>query len=272
MPSLPGREAKLAALYAALHTGTPGDVAYYQRACSDAHSILELGCGYGRMLEALGDSNATRVGIDRDIDLLRIAATRLARTHHQGAQLVCADMRRFAFDQRFDRILLPYTGLYCLADDEEVVECFSCLREHLAPSGHFIFDAYCADPLHHAADEPEVLHHDSSATVVTTTGKPAEDACDDDVAVIEVDGTTYHVSERSDWDPAQQELEVVYVYEPRSGGHSIASSIRHHYLLLDQIAPLLARAGLELTEITNSFDNAPIDATTDHFVAVAKRS
>ncbi|MDP6977048.1 MAG: class I SAM-dependent methyltransferase [Myxococcota bacterium] len=252
--------------YAALHTGTPGDIAYYQRACSDAGSVLELGCGYGRVLEALGESKAACVGMDRDLDLLRLAARRV-----ESAGLVCGDMRRFAFARQFDRILLPYTGIYCLADDGEVVACFERVREHLAASGRFIFDAYCAEALHGSGEGSETMQPDAPDTVEDSR-ETNDDVCDDDVAIVEVGDSTYHVSEQSDWNPERQEFEVVYVYEPRSGGHSIASTIRHRYLLLDQIAPLLARAGLELVSLTSGFDDAPIDASSEHFVAVAKQS
>ncbi len=42
------------ALYAELHVGNPGDLAFYREHCVGASSILELGCGYGRVMTACG--------------------------------------------------------------------------------------------------------------------------------------------------------------------------------------------------------------------------
>jgi len=247
--------ALLATLYASLHTGTPGDRDFYARACAGADTILELGCGTGRILSALGSAKR-RVGLDLEMESLRLAKQE-TRTRHRAdgspLEFVRADMRSFRFAGRFERILLPYTGLYCLADDEEVRTCFERVREHLADDGHFIFDAYCADALHERGPERA----------------DPEERTDDEVARIEVDGTVWHVREESEWDAGHQRLDVVYVYEPRAGGHSIADTIRHRYLRLGQLEPLLQSAGLELVSLESAFDGGSADADSDHYVAVA---
>ncbi len=246
---------KRAALYAKLHTGTPGDLAWYQSACAGAASVLELGCGSGRVLEALGPGRTTMVGIDRDLDLLHLAAQRVtAGNGTASAELVCADMRDFCLATTFDRVLLPYTGLYCLADDDEVRACFERVRAHLCDDGRFLFDAYCADALHRGV-EPA----------------PEEDEIDDDIAVVEYEGRVYHVREETDWDADGQILEVQYIYEPREGGHSFAYPIRHRYLRLEQLEPLLDAAGLELTSLEEAFEGGPLTLESDHFAAVARR-
>jgi tRNA G46 methylase TrmB len=42
-----------AELYRLTHRGNPGDVGFYRKLCSGVQSVLELGCGYGRLLAAL---------------------------------------------------------------------------------------------------------------------------------------------------------------------------------------------------------------------------
>ena len=259
MSNGPPSPALRAALYASLHTGTPGDREYYVRQCEGVESILELACGSGRILHAV-EASALRVGMDIDIELLRLARAGDATNETNAPQWLCGDMRDFHLAQRFDRILLPYTSLYCLSDMDELMRCFGRVREHLTPNGRFIFDAYCADGMHAQGDAEEGL---------------VEDAPDDrdldggDVGVIEVDGTIYHVREESEWDAKRQRLDVVYAYEPRSGGYSIADTIHHHYLQLAQLEPLLRSAGLELVSLEGDFSGAPAKSTSDHFVAVA---
>ena len=65
-----------AALYAAVHTGTPGDRELYASVCRGAATVLELGCGAGRLLPVLAGSDRTVVGIDLDTHLLARAIGR----------------------------------------------------------------------------------------------------------------------------------------------------------------------------------------------------
>ena len=54
-----------AELYALTHRGTAGDVGFYRRACAGASSVLELGCGSGRLLKRLARPGRQLVGLDR---------------------------------------------------------------------------------------------------------------------------------------------------------------------------------------------------------------
>ncbi len=237
------------ALYAKLHVGNPGDLAFYREHCVGASSILELGCGYGRVMESLSQAGRTVVGLDHDRGLLELARLRVQECNLVGCELVAGDMRSFQLDRSFDRILLPYSGLYCLFSDDDVVACLRRVREHLAPAGRFVFDAYCADGFHRCGIEDEDE--------------------DEQVADIEHEGRIYHVTESSQWDRKAQRLEVVYIHEPRSGGHSIATRLEHHYLLSEQLAPLLEAAGLVLTSLHGDYAGGPLHDDSDLLVATA---
>ena len=62
-----------AELYARLHRGNPGDLDFYRRACAGASSVLELGCGHGRVLRAIATPETHLVGVDLDPELLALA-------------------------------------------------------------------------------------------------------------------------------------------------------------------------------------------------------
>jgi hypothetical protein len=51
-----------AQLYAAVHDGNPGDVAFYRERCADARAVLELGCGDARVLAELAAPGRALVG------------------------------------------------------------------------------------------------------------------------------------------------------------------------------------------------------------------
>ena len=226
-------------LYAALHRGTHGDVEFYGKVCAGATAILELGCGFGRMLAALAKPGRTVVGLELDEGLRALAGDRVAGL--PDVEIVAGDMRTFSLGRSFDRVLIPHSGIYCLLTEDEVVACLTRARKHLAPGGEIVFDAYLADEFHHNA-RPEDL-------------EPAEQT---PVGEVSHGGVRYTVSESSTWDPDRQRMDVTYAYSGDDGSHH-GGLIRQRYLLSAQIEPLLRRAGLDLRAMAGDFDGRPVD-------------
>lgn len=240
-------------LYAALHSGTEGDLEFYRSATDGCARILELGCGFGRVLEALAQPERSLVGLDLDAGLLAMAQARVdALPKPRTIELSAGNMQTFELDRTFDCILLPYNGIYCLLDESAVVAMLERVRAHLAPGGRFIFDAYEADDFHRGAGD--------------------ESWGDDDwaeLALIEVPAGVYSVYERSRWDRGKQRIDVDYRHIPVGGGATIDTELPQRYLLSDQLEPLLGRAGLELQRFERAFDGSPRNANAEQWVAVA---
>lgn len=245
-----------AELYELTHRGTAGDVAFYQRVCAEARSVLELGCGYGRVLEGLCELDVASTGLEIDPELLARAAARLGAG--SPVRLVQGDMRSFdregtgAPSSGFDRILIPHSGLYCLPDDASCVACFRCCAALLAEGGRLVFDAYAADAFHR--DEDPADHVDERL---------------DPVVSIEFEGRSYDVFERSRWQRDRQQLDVTYEYIPRGGGAVLQGRLLHRYLLRRQIAPLLEQAGLRLESLHGDWRGHPSSSESDMWVATA---
>ena len=241
-------------LYELVHRGTAGDLSFYRRACADAKNVLELGCGYGRVLAALSDTDARLMGLDRDPGLLERARSRLPKT----VRLVSGDMTAFEIPgadgalERFDRILIPHSSVYCLPDDDACVACFACVARHLAPGGRLFFDAYGADTFHR--DEDPADHTDERL---------------DPVVTVEHQGVCYDVFERRRWDRPKQRLDVTYEYIPRGGGEALQGQLFHRYLLQDQIEALLANAGLQLLALEGDWRGGESRPNDSMWVATA---
>ncbi len=137
---------------------------------------------------------------------------------------------------RFDRILIPYSGIYCLLSEVDCVRSLACALRHLEPAGQLLFDAYRADEFHAESDP-----HDYRDETLEPVGS------------VEYRGIAYDVFERSHWRREVQRLDVVYEYVPRGGGALLLGTIAHRYLLRDQIEDLLARAGLRLLQLHGDF-------------------
>ena len=162
-------------LYVALHSGNAGDVGFYvsqvlgeealhlpfeaieeplepltpneQRAALKAQapsvSVLELGCGAGRVALPLLEGGARVVGVDTHPGLLSLLqATAEARGLESHLKLIEADMRNLNLKERFDVVLITYNTLYCALTWDEQVDCLARAAAHLKPQGKLLIDSY----------------------------------------------------------------------------------------------------------------------------------
>lgn len=233
-----------AELYALIHDGAPGDVAFYRAQTRGASRVLELGCGWGRVASQLECSEV--IGLEHDSGMRALGAAR-----HADLSILDGDMRAFALGS-FDRIIVPFTGIYCLPTEEDVSRCLGCVRASLAPEGRFIFDAYAADTFHDEA-RPEDYPEDHL----------------DEVARIDHGGEPLIVYERSRWDRDAQRMDATYVYQTEDAESRAEITVGHRYLLRAQLDPLLGNAGLRITSLWGSFDGDEYDGSGSLIVVAA---
>lgn len=243
-------------LYDLTHRGNPGDVEFYRQVCLGAAAVLELGCGSGRLGVDLARAGCSWTGLDQHAGMLARLAARVAdlpaeiaaRMHWQ-----VADMTDFCLPERFDRVIIPYNGLFCLLSERAVDACLRRIRCHLAPGGRLVFDVYrvfTPDP------DPEAAPEDDPDPVVTLS--------DGDVWI--------EVFERSDWDQPSQRIDAWYRY--RFVGADAPGDqeycIPQRYLFPEQIAARLQAAGLATTARYGDFDRSPFADDSETLVVVAE--
>jgi SAM-dependent methyltransferase len=155
----PARRAQLAAatsehyedpeLYDHEYHRRRADVNYYRAlAGKQGRSILELGCGSGRLLVPLVRDGARVVGVDLSQPMLRRCAERLARLRPQvreRAILLRADFRQFTVARKFPLVICPFNAMMHLYTRDDVGRFLSTVRAHLAPRGTFAFDVLNPD-------------------------------------------------------------------------------------------------------------------------------
>ena len=88
-------------------------------------SVLEPGCGSGRMLEELAQRGVDVVGIDVSAEMLELARRRL----HGRGEVVLADMTDFDLARRFDAAVCPINTLLHLTP-EQLARHFHCMARH----------------------------------------------------------------------------------------------------------------------------------------------
>lgn len=234
-------------LYSALHAGTAGDLRFY-RSLTQGASVLELGCGDGRVLAALRGATE-RWGIDSDPLRLQMAQARLGS---EVALLEC-DMRSWSLGRRFERIVVPHSGLYCLPDTDKG-HLFAAVRAHLQSGGVFAFDVWTADAFHQGP------------------GDDAESSEEEEPLVaIDMDGEEWVVSERTRLDRTARHLVATYTYRSQISARTLFEDIDHFYCTRSTLEALLQDAGFR-PHFAGGFAGEPWTAESDQTVVTATLS
>lgn len=218
-----------AELYQALHRGSPGDLNFYRQACEGAEHILELGCGYGRLVQALAQPDRQITGLDQDEALLHMAAQ--TESNQADLRWVCGDMCALDLEQRFDRILLAFNTFYCVPQAKKRA-LLQSIHRHLRPGGHFIMDAY------------SVPQNEQSGIEQFCPPEP--------IVSLSLEAGIIDVFEDSQEDYDQKTIQVTYAFY--EGNRQIGSqSIQHAYWYDHEFQPALEDCGFESVVQTLGF-------------------
>jgi SAM-dependent methyltransferase len=122
------------------------DVPFYlEEAKVAGGSVLELGCGTGRLLIPLLSTGLEVSGLDASASMLEVARQKrehlspelASRLHlHQG------DMSEFELGRQFALILIPFRSFQLLLTPEAQRQCLICAGRHLAPRGKVIINLF----------------------------------------------------------------------------------------------------------------------------------
>jgi SAM-dependent methyltransferase len=133
------------ARYYDLNPKVPDDIPFYEKQLPSRNcTLLELGCGTGRVLLPLARRCAFIQGIDQSRAMLEICQERLqrARISARQARADSGDITALALGRRFDLVIAPFRVMQNLETDEEVDGLFRSIREHLAPGGTCILNVF----------------------------------------------------------------------------------------------------------------------------------
>ena len=111
-----------------------GDLPFWESMATGSRRILELGCGTGRVTEVLV-KHASVTAVDLLFEMLRRA---FQKAH--AAQFVAADLRQFAFRERFDLIVLADDPMAHLISIDDRARVLRLIADHLTPDGRVVIE------------------------------------------------------------------------------------------------------------------------------------
>ncbi len=118
----------------------PGEIEFYRAMAIEVRgrdgSILEVGCGTGRVTLQLAQEGVSIVGLDLSPRMLTNA-----RQKSQGlsnVRWVEGDMKAFELAECFDLIMIPGHSFQFMLTPADQIECLTCIRHHLTPGGKLV--------------------------------------------------------------------------------------------------------------------------------------
>ena len=150
-----------AAVYDLEYAWKTDDVDYWTRLAQECTggdgTVLELGCGTGRVLIPVAESGVQIVGVDESPWMIAKAKEkydRLSETVQARIGLLEGDMRTLRLEQKFKLIYIPFNTFLICKTAEDQLAVFDTMRRHLAPGGVFALDLFVPD-VKRIAGEPQ---------------------------------------------------------------------------------------------------------------------
>lgn len=117
------------------------DLLFYTENIPSRSSILELGCGTGRLSQLLLAQDYSVTGVDISKPMLQ-----QAKSQNSHLQTVCMDICNLHFNTGFDAIIAPYNVLNLLTKREHIDQCLQSSHTILTKTGFLLAEIATVEP------------------------------------------------------------------------------------------------------------------------------
>ncbi|MDQ2948696.1 MAG: class I SAM-dependent methyltransferase, partial [Acidobacteriota bacterium] len=198
----------------------PDDVNFYVAQCrAAAGPVLELGCGTGRITLPLVQSGRSVAGIDSSqamLERLSTKAKELSAPQQARLSWTLARMESFSFENRFARIICPYSAFTYLVEASDRRQALDNVRRHLEPGGTFVLDVFVPDPQIAGVSDGHVFRDYERVLADGTRLERTKTIQQDRSAKINVIKRTYSFFHNVDAMPHEQftTIDRIRIYDP----------------------------------------------------------
>jgi SAM-dependent methyltransferase len=236
------------------------DIAFYVEEARAAGSVLELGCGSGRVLIPTAAAGVPITGLDLSEAMLARCREKLAAQPAEvraRVRLVHGSMTNFDVAEKFALVTTPFRAFQHLISMDDQLACLRCAHRHLAPGGRLILDMFHVHPA--GLGDPEWMREreDTPATNLP-------------------DGRSFRRAVRiAEFRRAEQVNIVefaVYVTHPDGRTERHAETFPMRYFFPKEVEHLLARAGFRVVTLYGDFDRSPLANDSPEMLTVAERA
>jgi SAM-dependent methyltransferase len=241
----------------------PGEIDFYRALAVDVKgqggSILEVGCGTGRVTLRLAQEGVPVTGLDLSPDMLAVAREKSQMM--PNVRWVEADMQSFELGERFDLVLIPGHSFQFMLTPTDQTACLDCIRRHLAPGGRVVV---------------HVDHQDLSWLGGLCQGHGTGFELVKEIRHPSVQGSTRKLNAWS-YEPSTQTACVVTAWETVSENGEVkdrreTEMKRLHCIFRFEMEHLLARTGFEVEGVYGDFFRGKLEDGSQDMIWVAQRA
>ncbi|MEW2162490.1 methyltransferase domain-containing protein [Streptomyces sp. NPDC007084] len=235
-------DVSLAALYDQLNPWGAGDDFYLDLVMS-ARSVLDVGCGTGRLLARAREAgHAGRLcGLDPAAAMLVQARRRAA-----GVEWVLGDLGSACWEREFDLVVMTGHAFQVLLGDEEVRAALTAVRRALVDGGRFVF---------------ETRNPAARAWRTWTPDRARE--------VRDAHGDAVRVSHRVEGPVLGDRVTFSETFEHPRWERPRVSRSTLRFLGADALRGLLGETGFVVREQYGDWERGPVSATAPEIITVA---
>jgi SAM-dependent methyltransferase len=241
------------------------DIPYWERLIDELRpaSVLELGCGTGRLIGAVARRALAHrpdfrlVGLDLSEPLLAVARERIGADPElrDVVRLVQADMTDFELEERFDLVIIAFNGLGFVVGPGRQRACLHAVSRHLAPGGRVAIDVIVPRVSYLALSE---------RTSPVRLGEDLHDPAPGIARLLRYDTERY--------DPVRQVDDSVYQYELHHDDGRVERFTRDlswQMTFPNEMELLMEDAGLRVTERFGDYERTPFDRRSPLYLWIA---
>jgi SAM-dependent methyltransferase len=236
------------------------DVQFYVEEAKNAGtSVLELGCGTGRILLPIARSGRSIDGLDASSQMLERCRAKVASEPdpvRRRVSLHRGDVRDFDLGRQFDLVIAPFRVVQHLTTIDDQLGFLDSVARHLAPGGRLTFDVF----------------NPNFTAIASADGVEREDTPETKLP----DGRSFRRAgriARVRWIDQVSEIELVYYISGGANGpvDRHVQSFDMRWYLRAELVHLLARAGFRVREICGDFDRAELTDKSPEQIVCAER-
>jgi SAM-dependent methyltransferase len=238
------------------------DLPLYRELAASAHgSVLELGCGTGRVALALTREGHDVVALDNSQPMLEQFKANLSRESESvrsRVRLIEGSMVDFNLSQRFGLILAPFRAFQHLLTPDVQRQCLMNVSRHLEPSGTYVHNIF----------NPNLKYIVKAMQAAPTWQQVSEHALPEKQGIVR---RYVQLQPR----PGQQQHEISWKYEEYNHQgvlqQTSVDSVTLRWQYRWEAEYLLELSGLEISEAYGAYDRRPLDENAGELIYLCHR-
>ena len=218
--------------------------------------MLELGCGSGRVTNAVAQAGFTITGMDLSPKMLAKAEEKIAKlpgSVRGGVNFVQGNMTNFDLGKVFRLVIIPFRPFQHLLDVPQQLDCLRRVRKHLETGGHLILDFFQTDA--RRMHDPAFLQERPAAEYEMADGRKVR---------LSERVTAFHRAEQLN------DVEMIYRVTHRDGREErLVMAFPFRYFFRYEVEHLLARCGFSAEATYGDFDRSLLQDRSPEMIFVA---